>query len=201
MMTAEYTETDGRFINEFGIVHEVDPRTLSIKALIPSIDPNRVHDQWITQMVPWVGQPGYGPAFAPAVGSEVLITGRYGGTYTLYYLGRYNTRNTMPQEFSDGSRGCKCDTILRLLCDVLMEIKSQTQVLIEAGQRVDVDAPDVRVKSGGAESLHAQGNKIAFLGADPIARRTLPTDAVDLATNNALTNALKQLLKDVGLAQ
>lgn len=194
-------QPEDNFIFEYGQVHEVDPQTLAVKCVIPSIDPNRVHDVWVWQAVPWVGKPGYGPAFAPAVGSEVLITGRYGQSYSLLYLSTFNQSFMPPSEFADGSRGCKCDTVLRLLCDLLIEIKSQTQVLVEAGQRADVDAPDVYLKSGGSESLHAQGSKIGFLGAAPIARRTLPPDAVDLPTNKTLTNAIKQLLKDVGLGQ
>lgn len=200
---------DSPFVCEFGIVHEVDPRTLAVKAVIPSIDPDRVHDRWVVQMTPWVGAPGYGPVFAPEVGSEVLIFGRFGDTLTLFYTSRYNERYTLPEEFADGARGCKCDTVYRLLCDLLIEIKSQTQVLVrgeervdvEGGDAVDVDAPDVRLKSGGAVAVYAQGNKVGFLGAGPIARRTLPTNAVDLGTNNTLTNAIKQLLIDVGLAQ
>jgi hypothetical protein len=181
------------FIFEYGRVQEVQPETLAVKCVIHSIDPDRVHDEWIWQAVPFVGKPGYGPAFAPAVGSEVLITGRYGQDYSLIYLSTYNTRFMPPSEFADGSRGMKIETALRFLVDSLLQLKS--------GQRVEVDSPDVFLQSGGSVSVHGQGERVGFLGADPIARRTLPPDAMDITTNNTLTNAIKRLLIDLGFAQ
>lgn len=136
----EGDETERPFVFEFGIVHQVDPRTLAVKAIIPSIDPDRVHDRWIHQAVPWVGEPGYGPAFAPAVGSEVLITGRFGQSYSLLYLCAYNTRHTVPEEFADGSRGLKSDGDCRLIADGDLFIRGG-RVVIEADASVRITAP------------------------------------------------------------
>jgi len=44
------------------------------------------------------------------------------------------------------------------------------------------------------------GPKISFLGATPITRQTLPGSATDAATTQTLTNAIRQLLIDFGLA-
>lgn len=199
----------GRFICEFGIVHEVDTQTLAVKALIPSIDPNLVHDQWVTQVVPYVGEPGYGPAFAPAVGSEVLITGRYGDEFTLFYLSRYNARYTVPEEFADGSRGHKVETPYRLLGDLLIQIKSETQVQVRGEQRADVEsgtavyntAPDVYLRDDSGVSVHGQGDKVGFLGAAPTGKKTLPPPATDLASCIALANALRAHEIERGLGQ
>ncbi len=46
----------------------------------------------------------------------------------------------------------------------------------------------------------AGGPKIAFLGATPILRQTLPSAAVDATTTTTLANALRQLAIDFGLA-
>lgn len=199
----------GSFIHEYGIVHEVDPRTLAIKAIIPAIDPNLVHDQWITQVVPWVGQPGYGPACAPAVGSEVLITGLYGGEHTLFYQSRYNARHAVAEEFADGSRGCKCETVYRLLCDLLVQIRSQTQVQVRGEERVDVEsgaevyhtAPDVYLRGDSGVSMHGQGDKVGFLGAAPTGKKSLPPAATDLGSCIALANALRAHEIERGFAQ
>lgn len=176
------------------VVDNDDPEGLHrIRCLIPDISEEVVHDEWIEPLLPWVGEDGYGPANLPPRDSEVILFGCKGQKYSLFYLSRYNETHRPPQEFADKSRGCRCDTVYRLLCDLLIQIKSL--------QRVEVDAPDVFLQSGGSVSVHGQGDKVAFLGAAPIARRALPADASTLANNNVLTNAIKQLLIDVGVAQ
>ena len=72
---------------------------------------------------------------------------------------------------------------------------------VQSGSVVDVDAPDVRLKSDGGVSVHGQGAKVGFLGAVPIARRALPAPATDLGSCIALANAMRALLIDYGLAQ
>lgn len=136
----EGDEVERPVIFEFGTVHEVDPRTLAVKAIIPSIDPDRVHDQWIHQAVPWAGPPGFGPAYAPAIGSEVLITGRFGQSYSLLYLCAYNTRHTPPGEFADGARGIRADGDYRLIADGDLFIRGG-RVIIEADASVRITAP------------------------------------------------------------
>ena len=196
-LTDDPEDTGGPFVCEFGIVHEVDPQTLAIKALIPAIDPTNVHDAWIDQMQTWVGTTGYGPAFAPAVGSEVIISGRFGGTFTLFYTSRYNARRTVPDEFADGSRGLKTETPLRLLAAQLIQIISQQAVLIQAAETSDVKGQAVRLFAGGAEMFRVEGETAGFRGA-AISRRTLPAPG---PTDTPLVVAIKQLLIDLRLAQ
>lgn len=193
----EGDEGESPFLYEYGVVHEVDLRTLAVKAVIPSIDPNRVHDTWIHQAVPWVGPAGYGPAFAPAVGTEVLITGRFGQSFSLFYLSVFNERHTVPGEFADGSRGLKSDTPLRLLCDQLIEIVGQQRVLLEATQQADVKGQSVRLFADESEMFRVEGDTAGFRGA-AIARRTLPAPG---PTDTPLTVAMRQLLIDLRLAQ
>ena len=183
------------------IVGEVNSETLEVKVIIPALDENLVHDEWVPQLVPWVGPSGYGPFNAPEVGSEVVLFSRLNEGSTLFYLSRYNEEFTPPSEGADGSRGFKSDRIVRLLCDLLFEIASGTQVLVRAAGRADVQAPDVFLKSEGGVSVHGQGAKIGFLGAAPVARQQLPGPAVDEPSDRALTNALREALITLGLCQ
>lgn len=178
-----------------GIVAETDPATLAVKVIIPSIDEDRVHDEWVEALVSWVGPDGYGPAALPEIGAEVILFSRLNEGVNLFYLARYNEDFHPPAEFADGSRGCKCDTIYRLLGELLIQIASRTAVQVEA--------PDVKLTGdgGGAVSVHGQGSKVGFLGASPKARQSLPAAATDLGTCIALANAMRSLLISFGLAQ
>jgi hypothetical protein len=191
------------------VVDTNDPEGMHrIKAIISPISESHVHDEWISAMVPWVGPDGYGPVHLPKIGAEVLIFGRYGQKYSLFYLCVYNEDHRVPAGFSD-ARGMKVDTIYRLLCDLLIEVISQTQVLVrgeeradvQGGQAVDVDAPDVRLVSGGGVSVHGQGAKVGFLGAAPVARQTLPGPASDPPSCIALANAIRAALITNGQCQ
>lgn len=184
-----------------GIVAEVHPATLEVKAVIPALDENLVHDVWIPPLVSWVGPPGYGPFHTPALGSEVILFSRLNEGSTLFYLSRFNEEFTPPAEAADGSRGFKSDRIVRLLCDLLFEVASQTQVLIRAAQRADVQAPDVFIKSEGGVSVHGKGAKVGFLGAAPVARQALPGPANSLESCIALANALRAALINLGLCE
>ncbi len=180
-----------------------------IKVVIPLIDENVVYDEWVVALVPWVGPDGYGPVHTPEIGSEVVMFGRLGERHELFYVSRFNEDFKTPTEFADGSRGLKCDLPYRLLCDLLIQIVSGTQLLmrgeeradVQGGIAVDLDAPDVRLKAGGGVSVHAQGEKVGFLGAAPAARQNLPGPASDLDSCVALTNALRLLVKTFGLGQ
>jgi len=164
-----------------------DPEQMHrIKVIIPSMDESRVHDEWVTALVPWVGAPGYGPAHVPEVASEVLLFGRLGQKHTLFYLSRFNEDFPVPAAFADGSRGLNSDTVYKLLGELLILIVSQ--------QQVDVKAPVVRLIGGNGECVRAEPGKVGFLGAQPASRQTLPPDAVDLETCKTLCNALKNLI-------
>jgi hypothetical protein len=180
---------------EATVIENADPEGMHrVKVRIDLLDEAVTHDEWVTALVPWVGAAGYGPAHAPEVGSEVLLFGRLGERHTLFYLSRFNEDFPVPAEFADGSRGCKCDTVLRLLGDALVQVISGTQLYLGGGDAADVDAPDVRLRAG-------QGNKVGFLGAAPVARQTLPPPATNLATCITLANALRAALITSGLCE
>ena len=166
-----------------------------IRVIIPSIDEDAVHDEWIPGMMAWVGPDGYGPVNLPELMSEVLLFGRLGQKHSLFYLSRYGEETTIPGEFvGDEARGLKTDGRYKLLADLLIEIVSQA--------RVDVKAPVVRLLGGDSEGVRVEPGKVGFLGAAPASRQTLPPDAIDPASCITLCNALKHVVAiKFGLAE
>jgi hypothetical protein len=185
-----------------GIVADVgdEEHMHRIRVIIPSVDESIVHDEWVAALVPWVGPAGYGPVNLPEIGSEVLLFGRLGQKHSLFYLCRFNEDFSVPGQFvDDGARGLKTDGKYKLLADLVIHIASLTQVKVAAGALADVDAPDVRLMSGDAVGVHAQGAKVGFMGAAPVGRQPLPAQAINLATCIALANAARAALIAQGL--
>lgn len=179
-----------------------DPERMHrIRVVIPTIDESYVHDEWVTALVPWVGASGYGPVNLPALNSEVLLFGRLGQKHSLFYLSRFNEDFSIPDGFVGEARGLKTDGAYRLLANLLIEIISGTQVVVQAESEIDVDAEDVWIMGHGAPSVHARGSSIGFLGAPPQGRQTLPGPATDLPSCIALTNAIRAALIAFGLGQ
>jgi hypothetical protein len=170
-----------------------------------------VHDEWVPVLTPFAGPDGYGAAFMPALGSEVVLFSEGNEGLSLFCLPRFNEDYKPPEEAADGSRVIKSDTPLRLLCDVLLQIIGGQDVLLQAGQQTDVKGQVVKVTAEdqaevkgqsvslntGGEMFRAEGNNLGFRGA-AIARRALPAPG---ALDTPLTIAIRQLLIDVGLAQ
>ncbi|MBX6772800.1 MAG: hypothetical protein IRY83_13800 [Chloroflexi bacterium] len=174
------------------VVDNRDPeRQHRIKVLIPSIDENYVHDEWVTALVPWTGPDGYGPVHVPEVGSEVVLFGRLGQKHTLYYLARYNEEHRVP-DLGD-ARGLKTDGEYRLIADGNVLLNSQSQI--------DLDAQRVRLLGQSTPVVQVEPNKLGVLGASPISQQQLPGPASDLASCITLANAMRKLLIDFGFAR
>ena len=188
-----HASRDDWFSGVEGIVAEVDHSTASVKVIIPALDENRLHDEWVPVLTPFVGPPGYGAVSLPAPGSEVVLFSRGNEGFSLFCLPRFNEDYTPPAEFSDGSRGLKTDTAYRLIADLLIQLLS--------GEQVDVDAPLIRLLSGGGESVRCEPDKIGFLGAGAVARRPLPPPATTPAETTALANAIRAALIQLGLCE
>ena len=180
------------------LVAECDLETLAVKVIIPVLDENEVHDEWVTPLVAWVGKDGYGPVNPPALGSEVVLFSEMNDGETLFYLSRYNEDYRVPSEFADGARGLKTDTKYRVLVDLLIEIISQQQMLLQATNQMDVKSALVRLLGGDDEVVRVTPGKIGFHGTTGTARTALPPNAVDLETCKTLANAMKSFLIQVG---
>jgi hypothetical protein len=169
-----------------------DPEGLHrIRAIIPDISEDYIHDEWIDVMMPWVGPDGYGPVHLPGLDTELLIFGRKGQKYTLFAIPIFNETHHPPTEFAEGARGLKTDSIYRLLADLLIQIKSAEQV--------DVAGPLVRLLGGDGEVVRVTPDKIGFHGAGGTARKALPPAATNLPSCIVLVNAIRDYLIEVGL--
>lgn len=133
-------DADSPFVGEFGIVAEVDHRTLRVKVIIPAIDENLVHDDWVTPLVAWTGKPGYGPVNAPQLGSEVALFGRFGDTLTLFYLSRYNEDFQVPSEFPEGVRGLRTEGDYKIISDLDLVLIGG-RIHLESSSSVRIVAP------------------------------------------------------------
>lgn len=101
-----------------------------IKVVIPSLDEHRVRDEWVKQLVAFVGPPGYGSCFVPEKGSEVVLFGRLGEKHTLYYISVYNESFVVPADFSRNGAvgspaiaGIRAPGDLRLIADADLQLR------------------------------------------------------------------------------
>jgi hypothetical protein len=182
-----------------GHVVKVDSETFSVKVLIDSVDAEMYYDVWVPVLTPYAGGDGYGMAFMPAVGSEVVLFSRGNEGLNLFAISRFNEERRPPQESRDGSLVIKTPRALKLIAELLILIQSDEVVTVRGGAGVDCDAPDVRLMSGGSVGVHAQGSAVGFLGKGPVGRQHLPGPAVDPASTMALANAIRQALINFGL--
>lgn len=81
-----------------------------IKVVIPLIDENLVHDEWIRQMGGFAGSGGYGNFDIPKIGAPVVLFSEFGQGENIYYQCVYNEVNRTPGDFEDETvRGVRSD--------------------------------------------------------------------------------------------
>lgn len=193
--TRDYEPRDDYMIAVEGlVVVNEDPENMGrIKCLIPIFDEDVYFDEWIPAMLPWCGAPGYGPVNPPALGSEVLLFGRLGGRFTLFYASRYNEDYLTPAKLRGANvRGLHTDGDYKIIAGMVALVLAQTVVL--AAKDGDSELKGVEVTGSGQA-------KVGFLGAPPIPRQSLPAPATDLPTCIALANAIRSMLIQFGLAE
>lgn len=98
-----------------------DPdRQHRIKVTIPSIDPDIVYDEWARQMVLSCLGDGFGAAWVPPKGSEVVLFGQLGEKHHLFYASLYNEEMRVPEGYPDErSVGAKVPENLRFRAEEL----------------------------------------------------------------------------------
>jgi hypothetical protein len=69
-----------------------------IRVIIPSIDKDKIFDEWVRQLIPCMGA-GFGMVFIPPVNSEVVLFGQIGQKFNLFYSGVYNETHKIPPDF------------------------------------------------------------------------------------------------------
>ena len=82
------------------VVENEDPENQHrIKVKIEVLDEFKVLDKWVRQIGCYVGGPGYGSFFVPEINTEVILFGRLGQKYNLYYMSVYNEDFPVPADF------------------------------------------------------------------------------------------------------
>lgn len=95
-----------------------------IKVIIPAIDENKIHDDWVMQMGGFAGSGGYGAFQIPKKGSPVVLFSEFGQGEVIYYQSVYSESNLVPGDFNDEtSRGMRSDGDLKFICqgDLILE--------------------------------------------------------------------------------
>lgn len=163
-------EDGGWLTGVTGIVAEnKDPeKQHRVKVIIPSIDEDIVYDEWARQMVFCLGN-GYGSAFIPPKGSEVVLFGQLGQKYNLFYASLYNEEMMMPDGYPDEQTvGVKAPGNLIFVAELLAKIQAQNIEIIAAqlakmsGENIQVMAGQLAKTSGeNIESAAGQLNKVS----------------------------------------
>jgi len=80
-------------------VNEDPEKRHRIKVIITMMDENVIRDEWVRQMGCYVGGPGFGSFYLPAIGSEVVLFGRLGQKHNLFYMSVFNEDFIVPPDF------------------------------------------------------------------------------------------------------
>ncbi|GEM_PF-3402429 len=112
-----------------------------IKVIIPSIDEDEIHDDWINRMVWFTGAEGYGDFHIPGIGSEVLLFGRTAEKHHLYYISRFNEDFRVPPDFDRPTvRGFRHDGDYKQIVELDFQIRAG-RLEIEADASITLIAP------------------------------------------------------------
>jgi len=124
------------------VVENEDPENQHrIKVTIPSIDEERVRDEWVRPLVVFVGPPGFGSFFVPEKGSEVILFGRLGQKHTLYYASVLNEDFPVPSDFDTPAKvGFRVPGDFKIICDGDLQL-SAGGIQLEATGAINITAP------------------------------------------------------------
>lgn len=122
-----------------------DPeRQHRVRVIIPSIDEDLTFDEWARQMVFCLGD-GFGSAFIPPEGAEVVLFGQLGQKFNLFYAALYNEEMAMPVGFDDEMTvGGRAPGDLKVIVELLAKIQAQNIEAI-AAQVATILAPNIEI--------------------------------------------------------
>lgn len=154
-----------------------DPeRQHRVRVIIPSIDESLIFDEWARQMVFCLGD-GYGSAFIPPKGSEVVLFGQLGQKYNLFYASLYNEEMLVPDGFqNEMTVGIKAPGNLTFIAEELAKFQAKNFDAIIAqtakilAQNIESNASGVNKILGNqvrieGNQIRAEGNQIQLQGA------------------------------------
>jgi hypothetical protein len=135
------------------VAENADPeRQHRVKVIIPSIDEDLYFDEWARQMVFCLGN-GFGSAFIPPKGSEVVLFGQLGQKFNLFYASLYNEEMIMPEGYDDENNvGVHAPGNVIFIAELLAKIQAQN---FDA-----IIAQTARILANNIESNAQQLNKV-----------------------------------------
>ena len=159
-----------------------DPeRQHRVKVIIPSIDEDMYFDEWARQLVFCLGN-GFGSAFIPPRGSEVVLFGQLGQKYNLFYASLYNEEMLVPEGYNDEMTvGVHAPGNLIFIAELLAKIQAQNfdaiiaqtaRILAEniesnaralnkmLGQNVEITAQQLAKMKGNNATVEATGTAL-----------------------------------------
>lgn len=151
-------------ICESGIVTDTnDPdRQHRIKVILPSIDEDNQHDDWIRPSSRICLGEGFGSVFLPEKGQEVLVTGVLGDKYNFVYEGAvYNESQTIPEELNADWPGIKVPKNLVFIATMILRLAAQTiEILADGlvkiqGENIEATASSLAKLKGENATLEA----------------------------------------------
>lgn len=129
-----------------------DERQHRVKVIIPSIDEDLIYDEWARQMVFCLGD-GFGSAFIPPVGSEVVLFGQLGGKFNLFYAALYNEEMMMPTGYDDETTvGVHAPKDLKFTAEELLKLQAKNIEVI-AAQVAKILAQDIEFTAQQAAAM------------------------------------------------
>ena len=146
-----------------------------VRVVIPTIDEDLIFDEWARQMV-FCLVDGYGSAFIPPKGSEVVLFGQLGQKYILLYALLYNEEMSVPEGFNDEMTvGVHAPGNLHLIAEELVKIQAQNfDAIIEQtakilAQNIESNASQLNKIIGNqirleGSQVRAEGNQIQLQG-------------------------------------
>ena len=150
-----------------GIVADNDDpeRQHRVRVIIPSIDEDMIYDEWARQMVFCLGD-GYGTAFIPPKGSEVVLFGQLGQKYNLFYASLYNEEMAVPEGFdSEKTAGIHAPKDLKLIAEEKETLKAKN-IEINAAQLAEMEALQIKI---GGTTLSIDGSGIVTIKGTTVA--------------------------------
>lgn len=152
-----------------------------VRVIIPSIDEDLVFDEWARQMVFCLGN-GFGSAFLPPKGSEVVLFGQLGQKYNLFYASLYNEEMLMPEGYPDEMTvGIHAPGNLIFIAEQLAKIQAQNIEAI-AEQVAKILANNVEITA--QQNVEISGNNIK---AEAQQLAEVKGSQVNLDANNQMT--------------
>jgi hypothetical protein len=152
-----------------------------VRVIIPSIDEDQVFDEWARQMVFCLGD-GFGSAFIPPKGSEVVLFGQLGQKFNLFYASLYNEEMLMPEGYPDEMTvGVHAPGNLKFIAEELAKVQAKNIELIAAqvakilaanieataeqkvtinGQNIEAVAQALAKLKGGSATVEATGTTL-----------------------------------------